>query len=488
MKIYRENNLIVFDNELGLIQRIDPSLLFPNKSGSEYVFGVQYSFKSSANSLMFEPIDLTEIKKFDGTPYTESELDLFLGTYGLVASGGGLIDAYTKSETDVLLDQKQDLITSYYFVSALSDLPTPVSGVITLENNATYLFTTIVDLVGNRLVCGQNTTILGGSSENCRIKSTGLTGTALITSNYSLPIRNITIEADLALNLNGDGVTTALDWFGVNFTDCNTIGTIQNYSNFIMTDSAFLNSSGLTFDGTIGTIGFTQCLFDNITSGTAITLPSTLTVSRRFRIIYSSFVAVTSETALNVSTSASIPVEGYILDTVNFSGGGNYTTGVQFSDNKSLFVNCRGISNSAEIANYHMANNATLTDIITINTPVKVAGTTTASSINQRFTHSNNRVTYIGAITRSFRVASVASVTSSSANKQIGFYVAKNGVVIDESEMYMTTNTNSRAESIAIQTIVTLSTNDYLEIYVENSTDATDITVTFLNTIVESLN
>lgn len=481
MKIYRENNVIVFDDEAGFITQVDPALLFVKISGDNY------SFYRTTIYPLFEPISIVDIKNKLGVAYTTNSFNLFLGTNGLVTSVE-TIDAYTKAETNALLDQKQDSITNYYFVSALSKLPTPVGGVITLEDNATYLFTTVVDLAGNRLVCGQNTTILGGSSENCRIKSTGLIGTALITSNYSLPIRSITIEADLALNLNGDGVTTALDWFGVNFKNCNTIGTIQNYSNFIMTDSAFLNSSGLTFDGTIDTIGFTQCLFDNRTSGTAITLPSTLTVSRRFRIIYSSFVALATETALNVSVSASIPVEGYILDTVNFSGGGNYTNGVQFSDNKPLFVNCRGISNSAEIANYHMANNATLTDIITVNTPVKVAGTTTASSINQRFTHSNNRVTYIGAITRSFRVSSVASVTSSSSNKQIGFYVAKNGVVIDESEMYMTTNTNSRAESIAIQTIITLSTNDYLEIYVENSTDATDITVTFLNTIVESLN
>jgi hypothetical protein len=54
--------------------------------------------------------------------------------------------------------------------------------------------------------------------------------------------------------------------------------------------------------------------------------------------------------------------------------------------------------------------------------------------------------------------------------------------------MYVTTNTNQRAESVAVQTITSLSTNDYVEIWVENDTDATDVTVTYLNTIVESLN
>ena len=373
-------------------------------------------------------------------------------------------------------------------VNSVSDLPNPVSGVITLVDNYTYFITNTIDLLGDRLVCGENTTIIGGSSENCRIKSTGLTD-PLITSVYSLPIRNITIEAQHALDLDGSSsATTAIDWFGVNFTDCAVVGTIANYNNFIMTDSALLNSSGLTFDGTFGTVGFTQCLFDGRASSTSITIPSTATITRRFRVIYSSFVSLSGETSLNVSSSASIPVEGYILDTVNFSGGGTYNAGVQFNDNKSLFVNCRGISNSAELANYYMQNNATLTDIVTQGVAVKIAGTTTAASINQRFTHSNNRATYVGALTRAFKVSAVASVTSATANKQIGFYVAKNGSVLPDSEMYVTTNANNRAESVAVQTIVSLATNDYIEIYVENDTDNTDVTVTYLNTIIESLN
>lgn len=85
------------------------------------------------------------------------------------------------------------------FVSEKSDFPTPSNGVITLLDNATYFITSTVDLIGDRLACGINTTIIGGSSENCRIKSTGLTS-ALITSSYSLPIRNITITVTLALS------------------------------------------------------------------------------------------------------------------------------------------------------------------------------------------------------------------------------------------------------------------------------------------------
>ena len=164
-------------------------------------------------------------------------------------------------------------------------------------------------------------------------------------------------------------------WFGVNFTDCATVGTIKDYTNFIMGDSAFLNSQGLTFDGTIGTIGMSNCLFDCSTSGTALILPNTLTVTRRFRIIYSSFVVLGGETGISVDAGATIGDEKYILDTVNFSGGGTYTTGVTYTDNKALFVNCVGINNTSTKGFMYMLNNTTNTSIgiSNVNTWVKAA-------------------------------------------------------------------------------------------------------------------
>lgn len=380
---------------------------------------------------------------------------------------------------------------SFVMVSSKSDLPPPSGGVITLVDNYTYFFTTTVDLTGDRLVAGRNTTILGGSSENCRIKSTGLVGTALISSAWSMPMRNITIEANVALNLDASAnANQALDWFGVNFTDCATIGTIKTYNNVLFTDCGFLNSAGLTFDGTIATVGVISSIFDCRSSGTVITLPSTATITRRLRIIYSSFVVLSGETGINVNASASIPVEGYILDTVNFSGGGTYTNGVTFSDNKALFLNCVGIQNSASIAHMTMINNATATDIVTQSVAVKVAGTTTSQSITQKFSHSNNRATYTGAIEKPFRVTAIFSFTAGNNNVVSG-YIAKNGTIISNSEASSTANITGgligRAENVAVQTVVQLAQNDYLEVWVANNSANTDITVSDLSVIIEAL-
>jgi len=370
----------------------------------------------------------------------------------------------------------------FVFVFSKLDFPTQVGGVITLEDNYTYFITKTIDLTGDRIVGGVNSTIIGGSSENCILKSTGLSSsTALITSVYSLPIRNITITHGTALNLDGDGTTTALDWFGVNFTDCATVGTIKDYTNFVMSDSAFLNSGNLTFDGTIGTIGMSNCLFDCATTSTALILPSTLTVSRRFRIIYSSFVVLSGETGINVNSSATISSERYILDTVNFSGGGTYQSGVAYTDNKALFVNCVGITNTSTKGFMYMLNNTTDTTIgvANVNTWVKATGTTT-SGTNSKFTHTTNRLTYNGAFTNSFLVTLNATVRSAGTNQSISIGVAKNGTIITESEGIIRTATANVEHGGSTQAVLEMVANDYIELFVRN-TSSTDIRVTDFN-------
>ena len=381
-------------------------------------------------------------------------------------------------------------IPNFKFISTKSDLPNAVGGRIDLEANTTYFFTDVVDLTGDRLLCGENTTILGGSSENCRIKSTGLVGTALITSNYSLPIRNITIEANVALNLDGDGTTTALDWFGVNFTDCATIGTIKDYSNFIMQDSAFLNSGNLTFDGTIGTIGATQCLFNCNTGGTCFILAPTLTVTRRFRIVYSSFVVLAGEKGIDTTPAPTILDDGFILNYCNFSGGGTYLDGFDYTSVKSLFINNVGIVNTSNVGHNYMINNTTNTTIgvPNVNVWVKAAGTTTLGVGNSpKWTQPvDNRLLYGGIISTEFIYNAVGTIQSSSPNQIISVAVAVNGTVQAESEVSVRTSTSNQPFPFALQDVLQLVTGDYVEIFVKNSQSA-NVRVGDLNVIIQKV-
>jgi len=399
------------------------------------------------------------------------------------------VESGLQSQIDVINLKLPD--PEFIFVNSKTDLPSAVSGVITLLDNVTYFITKIVDLTGDRLVGGQNTTIIGGSSENCFLISTGLSAsTALISSAWSLPMRNISITHGTGVNLDATGNSTAaLDWFGVNFTDCPIVGTIKSYSNFIMSDCALLSSANMEFDGTIGTVGFVNCLFSGIAAQTTLNFPSTLTITRRIRCIYSSFVAFGGATALSVDASAVIPVESYILDTVNFSGGATYTGGVTYTDNKAFFSNCKGIINSSAIGQMYYTNNTTQNNIATRDVFEDINGTTTAGAINQKFSHANNRLTYTGGIARSFKVTAFLSALSVNTNAvTILIRIAKNGVTIAESEAQSTTSSSTRSESFPSQAIIEMTTGDFVEMYIANATNGNSLLVTELNVIIEALN
>ena len=382
-------------------------------------------------------------------------------------------------------------LTNFKFIQSVDDFPEPVSGVITLESAATYIITKIVDLNGSRLDCAGVVAIVGESPELSQLISTGLSASSyLITSTYSLAINNIGLEHVKVLDLDATThANQAIDWYGVNFLNATTdIGTIKNYDNAIFSTIGFLNSGGLTFDGTIGTVGFNNTIFQNATGLTSVILPATLTLSRRFRIDNSSFVSLAGETALNVSTSATIDNEGYILQNVNFAGGGTYLTGVQSTDNKARIEGCRGVNNSGSIGQYYMQANATVTTISASGTFYKAAGVTTTGSYVEKFdvTTTDNKAVYNGSLTGFYKITAVASMTSGN-NKVLALRIALNGTTSTSSQTKSTSNGSSRSEAIMTQDIFELVTTDYLEIFVANTTDKTNITVEDLNVIIEKI-
>lgn len=380
----------------------------------------------------------------------------------------------------------------FVFVASKDDLPTPAAGVITLADAVTYFITTEVDLLGDRLVAGLNTVIMGGSSENCGLKSTGLVGTALITSTCSLPMRHLFITADVALDLDGSATPgAALDWYGVNFVNCATIGTIANYTNVLISSSAFLSSGQLTFDGTIATVGISATLVQVAASAIGLKLAPTLVITRRFRVIYSAVIAPTGTTGISVGDRAATfgVNETFILDTVAFSDAGTFLDGIDHTNNEALFINCAGVDNSGNAGQYVMNGNALVTSLTLQNTFYKVQGVTSVGGIAEKFdvTTVSNRAKYVGALSAPFKISVIASYTDGNF-QDIALRVAKNGVTIPASEAVNSTGGGGRAEGASLQAVVLLEENDYIEVWAANKTSAgSSLTVTDLNVIVEQI-
>ena len=393
----------------------------------------------------------------------------------------GILDYYTKAQIDAFNYEPNH--AEFVEVNDVSDLPASVGGVHNLVGGYTYLFLKHIDLLGARISCGVDTVIVGWSSENCSIKSTGLSAaTALITSTHSLPIRNISFTHDKVFDLQGDGVTTALDWFGVNLLNCTSGGTIKNYTNFVASDSALLNSGGFVYDGTIGTVAFSNTLFDTAPGTTAITILPTCTISRRVRIIYSSFVVLSGETGINFDAAATVGDERYILDTVNFSGGGTYVSGLSYPSNKTIFSGCIGITNTSTRGFMSMINNTTYTSIPNTAVYYKAAGVTTASTLNSKFsTPSGNNLTYTGAFSQAFIIQVNCNVRTSVSTQNINIGIAKNGTFLTESEMTILCAAGSTPSFGATQCVVEMAINDYVELYVRNTSSVNNVMVSDMN-------
>lgn len=374
-------------------------------------------------------------------------------------------------------------------VQQKADLPSPVAGVITLAADTAYWLLGAIDLTGSRLQCSTNNVISGQASGTTSLTSTGLVG-ALITGTSSLFISHLTmnLQGGTLFNLN-DGAAGTLRMEGVTVVDSATLGTVANFGNVVLTECIFSNCANMTLDGTIASFVSETCLWDSRTGQTLITVPATATITRRFRFLYAAFTVLAGETGINLNVAATIPDEAYILDNVNFSGGGTYLAGVTFTSNKAAFFNNVGITNTSAIAQYYMTANATATVIGVIGTFVKAAGTTIpVSALQQKFNlATTNRAVYTGASGASFRVVAFASMQSGN-NQNLRLRVAINGTTLVDSTARFVTSGSGAASNIGTQALVTLNPNDFVEIFVTNDTAANNITVTDLNVTVTRLN
>lgn len=380
---------------------------------------------------------------------------------------------------------------NFVWVSEASDFGTAVGGVITLAANTTYFITTTVDLNGDRLVGNENTTLLGATSEISRLTSTGLSATEyLYTTQWTCPVRYMTFQdVPKAIYIDGTLRTVAADWDGVNFLNVGEVGVVDSTDNFIFDKGAVLSSTGWTFKGSIGTVALNNSIFTGTGAANAIiTLDPTLSISRRFRVTYSSFVVFGSTIGIDVDAAATIPAEGFILDTLNFAAGGNYINGITYLDDRSRWVECRGIENTTAVGGFSMTANATTTTIPAANTEVKIAGVTTPYSVNQRFSHTSNRLTYTGSLTRFFQISASASFRCPTrSNQQVGLYVAINGVPIGESESYTRTQNTTDLVNSNIIYVAELQTSDVVEIFIENIDTDDDLLVEYMNCVVKAL-
>ena len=211
-------------------------------------------------------------------------------------------------------------------IKSLSDFPTPVAGVITLQDNYSYEINGSINIGTNTITLGVSNTIFGIDKSSDKLIYTG-TSAMISATNQDLTIKFITIAAITA----GGSVfsITAATTNNIQITDnifgsCASIGTITG-GNFLILDRNLFsnNTTGITIAGTCNYFTYSDNQH-SVTAGTCLT-----TTATTFNTIYvtRNFFTVTSPaTAMNINAGTVVNVG--ILKNNLCIGTGTYLTGI----------------------------------------------------------------------------------------------------------------------------------------------------------------
>jgi len=139
------------------------------------------------------------------------------------------------------------------------------------------------------------------------------------------------------------------------------------------------------------------------------------------------------------------------------------------------FVSNTGVKDSQIVGLTHLTDSSSTTFVST-GVAVKVAGTT-STEMNERFTGSNNRLTYTGVRDALVSVDASFTVDAAGNNKQISVYIAKNGTIRAASKSLVRVATGSDNRTGVCLDLLNIQTGDYIEVWAANDIDTTSITV-----------
>ena len=133
--------------------------------------------------------------------------------------------------------------------------------------------------------------------------------------------------------------------------------------------------------------------------------------------------------------------------------------------------------------NFYISS-AAQTTISGAGTAVLMAGTTTGGS-TRNFTHASpGRLTYTGTPTsRFFVIATVTLDVAAGSNIDLSVQLFRSGSLITGAEQRVN-NTAGNPSNVVVVTDVSLATNQYIEVFVENEDDTANIDVTQANIMV----
>ncbi len=366
-------------------------------------------------------------------------------------------------------------------VSSLSDLPTPVSGVITLADDTDYLFLNDIT-TADRFVVGNPTSIRAASPSMVSITYTGggdmFTGTTPSIKFNS--IRLIPSASGTLFNLSSTGSDGLVQLIECNVGACGNLGTLNG--NFITRfhNVAFedVSTTGLLMTGAHSNFVM-ETVIAFLNAGTLVDFGTATfnVIDIKGVIIEASAVGTTIFSGAASSANLNAGKLGVISDT-RIGGSATPLSGITTEDFRWVFVLNDGIEDTRTDALLSMQGNATDTVIAGAGTGVLVAGTWVIEETSQMTGTAAGRATLDTERGAKLPITgSVSLAPVSGGNITVAVEVAINGSVVSGSKRTGTASSGNPT-SLTVPWQYDFQPTDYVELWVTNEDTTVDLLVT----------
>ena len=374
-------------------------------------------------------------------------------------------------------------LTNTVVVSDITDFPAASGGVITLEDDTNYVIVQAIS-TSDRFVLGANNAITANNVFSPIFTYTG-TGTMFTGVDVSFTISDISLTAatgkvfDLSSTPSSGG-----DLFVMRSTVVNACDSWMDLDDLQIVDinnsSAFSANQGIVVSGTTNWSVFSlakSAILLNTASSIGIDFGTSVHQSLELSDLIHRGPA--SAIGLKGAASSANLTAGNLATVVRseFSGGLTPLSGITNSDIRWSFSLNTGIADTLTDALLGFNGNSTETVIAVIDTPVVVNATWVIEGTSRFTATTGGRATYNGERDVHLPVdTAIGVIASGGGANDVTIYLALNGSVIANTGRTVNISGSSpRALSLPWQ--LTLSENDYLEVWIENNTGTTNLIV-----------
>lgn len=383
------------------------------------------------------------------------------------------------------LNTKRYMYPAVVDIAAVTDFPAAVANVITLPDNTSYRIVGNVDLLGARLVTGNNSSIVGQVPYYSSLRSTGIANASpMITAASGFQIDNLNLIAPTIFSCYGNAATSLYSFWRSTFSASQQIGNINGASMVSLNTCTSTPSGNVSFQGNISGVMIQSCTMKGLGGNTAAMfyLDPTLVMTGRMRFFMNNFDPGNGGTGIVVSNTANIvQSEGLWVDSNAFEDGiSEAVSGIDVTTSNKIiaFNNVNLVSSIAAGQTYLTAPN-----VIAIANTVsyfKMTGVYSTGQNTTKFTENGTgRLQYVGALSIRVKIAASVTFVTGKANDvcSFGIYDSTRGNIAAESIQTMTAGSTTQPQNVGLLYIASMTPNSYVEVWGRNQSTAGTINI-----------